>query len=495
MMKKISVVIAVMVCFWLVRLGTNLRYIGYEQIPELRIDEFNYVWQGLSLRKTGVPIGWVAFFDVYEGTSLPVKKGVVEGFGLRVEGKLMGWKEFTRDGAPMEAVEQIDYGKGTEHMLFAAPFFDHSPLGGLIYSWGENPDIQNLIEVKPENFRRTAITLSVITAVLVGILAYVIGGNAGITVLAVALYSTVPTYILATRTAYLENVVPIFALTGIIAAVAASKGIILRGAGWVLAGLGLGLAMVTKEPAVGFAFGTIIVCLIKRIERKYILALAIGIVVPLMVYIGWGTWLQKEVFWGIISANSGRADFGAMKLVTMMMALRFKDFPIDGWWIWGLSCLFIAAAGKENSKWLWVVVPAVGNLVIIMLMGSNNYPWYYMSLIPFAAIAMAVVAWELLANPNAFAAVAFFLIPVSSSFYWGYSSIRQGSTIMVYRILFGVFMASLAARKWSNQVWIKVVWSGVVILLLYQVSKWNVQGFQFVVANFGKLAIPSLPTF
>jgi len=253
------------------------RWFGYETIPAPITDEFDYAWQGLSLRQYGLPVGWTILDHIYKESKYQSRLASVDKFGVISDGKRIDLREFQKDRRPLIAVKEIDYTKGLEHMLFVAPFFDHPPLAGLIYSLGVGSEIKEFAEVKPAEFRRPALILAIVTAVLLFIFICLITSNPWIAALAIIIYSTVPTYLLATRTAFAENVEPPFILTHLIVLFLAvrlhtkqlNKWLILSAL--TLSGLIGGLAFLVKEPAIGFLIGSVVLLLINKLPKRYIL--------------------------------------------------------------------------------------------------------------------------------------------------------------------------------------------------------------------------------
>ena len=212
MVKKISLIIGILISVYVIYQSNFYRKFGYETIPQPITDEFTYIWQAISLEKNGLPMAWTINDGAYLNPKFKPIRGDVKGFGIENNGKNIDLKNFLNNPRPLSGVKEIDYSKGIEQMLFVAPFFDHPPLGGIIFSAGMKDKIKEVEDVKPGDFRKSAIILSIINSGLIFCLVYLLSKNPWIATLSVIIYSTVPTYILASRTAFLENAVVPFAL-------------------------------------------------------------------------------------------------------------------------------------------------------------------------------------------------------------------------------------------------------------------------------------------
>ena len=496
--------LSLLIAVFFINQSRYLRGLGYETIPEPHTaDEFDYVWQAISLQKYGLPVAWSMFNGVYSNPKYNSASRNLNGFTMSLGGKTIDLQDFKNNPRPITAVTQIDWGKGTEYMSFVMPFFDHPPLGGFIYSLGVNKNITEFNQVKPGDFRRPALVLALITAVLLYIFILQITGKPLVAALSSAIYSTVPTYIFATRGAYLENVSPPFILSHLILLIYSLKLIkdkkpILATVLIFVSGLIGSLGALSKETSVGFLLGSLIIVLITKVQRKYALTLIVGLVVPILVYIGWGMSLQKDLFIGVILGNLARGDFGSLKFLTILESLRFRDFPIDGWWVWGILSSFLVGKMVDihKNKYVYLALPLLFGVLTIILTANSNYSWYWLSLIPFFASAGAIILGDLFENPRFLELVAFILIPFSSSFYWGYSVFHQNSSqnLNVYRGGFVVLIVSYLVNKYLVRFkYRRYVWMFVFAFVLFEISKWNLQSIQYLVAHWGNLPVPSIP--
>ncbi len=502
MIKKFSIVISILVAAIIIKQTILLRQFNYGAIPSPIIDEFNYVWQARSMQEYGLPMAWTLNSGVYKNSKYSPKIGNLQGFNITDNGKKIDLKQFKQNSKPLSAVKEIDYGYGKEQILFVAPFLDHPPLGGFIYNLGMPKNVKEVEEVKPEDFRKSAIVLAVITSVLLFTFLFLITSNPWIAVLSTIIYSTVPTYILATRMAFLENVVsPLALITFIllfwgVKSFENRKNLKLTYLLIILAGIVGGFGVLAKEPAIGFVVGAAVLLIINRVNRKIIISFLISAALPILIYIGWGFWLQKDLFVGIFLENVGRGYFGAIKMVTQLEALKFKNFPVDGWWIFGFISFLLISIKQKNKKILFLTIPLLTHLLTFLFMGSPNYPWYYLSCIPFLAGCSAVLIWQIYKKPNIGSALAFFLIPFSSSYYWGRTALSLEPSINHYRYIFLMFITLLIFKlKFQKNIIVKFIWFAFLAYLIGRIVIYNEIFFPYLMAHWGNLPVPSLPYF
>ncbi|MCX6726944.1 MAG: hypothetical protein NTY75_03985 [Candidatus Shapirobacteria bacterium] len=496
--RIICLMVAILISFWVVRKSVSLRWFGYGSYPTPITDEFDYVWQGVSLKRYGLPMAWTILNGVYINVKLNPKQGDVEGFGINVGEGIVNWEKFKKDPSPLLAVKEIDYVKGKEHMFFVAPFFDHPPLGGLIYSLGVDNDIKNVEDVHPGDFRRPALVMAVITAILLFIFLTLITSNPWVGTLGLVIYSTAPIYLLATRTAFLENVVSPFILIHLILLFLYVKYFSKKFSLVFLISSGVvgGLSVLAKEPAIGFLFGSTILLWKNKVNLKNILLFLGCCAAPILVYAGWGLWLQKDLFMAVLLNNVSRGYFGAIKIVTMLETLKFKDFPTDGWWIWGLLSFALISIKVKDKKILFLTLPLFTHLLTILLIGSGNAPWYWISMIPFLAGCSGLMIWKIINKPNLVTALLFFFIPFSSSYYWGREALGILPSISHYRMSLVVFGLMLLGRiKWGKNIIVRVLWMIFMAWMMYKIVIFNEVFFPYLMAHWGSLSIMSLPNY
>jgi len=480
--KYFLAIVSISLAFLVIKHGLVLRNFNFDVYPTPALDEYNYVWQAISLKKTGVPMAWTMNGGEYQSEKYSPIHGGIEGMTINSQ----TIKQFRENRRPLNAIADLDYGLGMRQVLFVAPFFDHPPIGGMMYEMGMPKNIEKIDQVIPSDFRRSAIALAVITSVLLYILLFLIFKNPWLPLLSTIIYSTVPTYILATRTTYLENAVAPLVVLSLIFLVLAIN----RRNYWfmILSGLVGGLSVLAKEPAIGFLLGFFILLIVNKVPRKNIVAFIISAAIPVLAYVIWGLWLQKDLFLGVFFTNAGRSYFGAIKMVTQLQSLGFKNFPTDGWWIWGFVSFLIISLKSKNKKILFITIPSFAHLLTVLLMPSPNYPWYLISCIPFLAASSAILIWQIIKKPTVATAMAFFLIPFSSSYYWGRVSLSLAPDIRHYGYIFLIFAAFLLVRlKFSRFKITHYIWFLFMAGLMYRIFIYNEVFFPYLMAHWGGL--------
>jgi len=495
-MKKILLIFCILFSGIVIYLFAKDRSIGFAKIPDNKIfDERNYVLQGLGLRTNGVSIG---YSDSGEYTKMPdsVNDTKLEGFSILVNGVQPNLNNLKAFPKPVISVNEFDFGYGTQHVKFVQPFLDHPPLGGLIYSLGVSKEAKSFLDIKPEDYRKPALYLAVITSILLFIFVYQVFKNPVIALLSTVAYNTTPSYLLITRFALLENLVAPLALL--------SLNLLMLGKHLkennkktyivlALAGFVAGLNILAKEAAIGFLLGGIFLLIYYKIPKSKIFTYTLSSLIPILIYVFWGYWYFQGLFGKILIFNVSRGFLGSLNFINIFSSIGFKNFTFDGWWIWGfLSLVLIYYAARKKAA--PILIPLLCELFIILFLSGINYPWYYFALIPLLSSAAGYVLWNLIVNPNILTLSMFFLFPLSSSFYWGYTVFHMPPQSSTYRILIIFFMLLGAIRivfskyKVVTRLWV-IVFSFIIILLVGL----NHRAILYILANWSNLPIPAFP--
>lgn len=493
-MKKIFLILSIFISFLIIYKFGYDRWIGYSQIPDNGIfDERNYALQGISLRKNGVPIGW-SDLGIYSNIPKEVEIITMKDLGINVNNitpKLQNIKALYK---PVISVNEFDYGFGTRHVRFVQPFLDHPPLGGLIYSLGLPKDVNNFADIRPYDYRTPALYLAVITSVLIFLLAYQVFKNPFVSLLSVIVYNSVPTYLLASRYALLENVVAPISLLSLNFLIPAVKGIKKNKNSTILlliSGITAGFIFLAKESGVGFILAEILLLIYYKVPKKKSFWFLSGVSLPIILYLTWGFWFFGDFFFKVMLANSQRGFIGSLNFIKIFSNLGFKPFSLDGWWIFGFLSVILLFFG-DRKKFAPILIPFICELFVILFLSGINYPWYYFALIPYLSVAAGYILWKVIYEPDAVLLPIFFLFPLSSSLYWGYT-VRHGEpSNLLYRIILVIFTtASVIRLICPNKKYVRILWIIFSVLIIAGLVKLNHSSILYIIANWNKNIVPT----
>ncbi len=471
-----------------------LRSIGYDQIPETYIvlDERTWVWQGLSIRKTGIPAGWSQLQAYKMGFG-----GAVDGLNVAVDEKQPSIQNFSSFPKPALAVLEFDYGRGTKHTPIVQPLIEQPPLGGLILSSLVSSKVKTFTDLTPFEFRKVSLWLGVVTGALIFILGWQVFNNPFIALLAAAIYGSVPTFVLLSRYSLLENVLNPFMLLTINLLVFAQKNNLAKNF-LILAGIVSGLAALTKITG-WFVLPTGFVLLLYwRVRFRELLYFVIPSIIVGSVYFAWAFFLDPKLFFEIVIYQGIERGFiGSINFLVSATQVGIFNFPLDGWWIGGFLTLLLISFRKEYAP---VFLSATIILVLTLLVGGANFPWYFIPMIPFMCLATAKFFWQVATNPKFSSILIFFLVFVSSTFYWGYGvfqaslqSTNYQQPYGLYRILLIFFVvAGLILSIQSKFKKLKYLWFIFMVIVTLMLIRFNERSLYFILSNWGKL--PSLFT-
>lgn len=475
----------------------NLRSIGYDRIPEpfYIMDERTYIWQGLSIRKSGIPMGWIAELQSYPNRV----GGNLKGFNITVNGvlpTLSNYKDFPK---PVVAVVEMDYGKGIRHTQLIQPLIEKPPLGSLILGLGVPDKLSSIIDVSPTDFRRVTLYLALVTEILMFLLGWQLFKNPMAGLLSAVLYGSIPTFILLSHYALQENVLtPILLLMlNLLIFAKQNEGKYFSKLGIVLAAVSAGLSSLVKETGWFFILLGIFLLWFWKFPRRLIILFTLVAVSLGILYFLWVLYLAPDLFFKLFLAEGVNKGFvGSLNLLTSITKVNIINFPFEGWWLTGfISLLFIP---KEKRY-----VPIFASIIAILLsalclIGFNN-PWYFMPLIPFMCLALTYLLWKVIFNPSLFEIMFFFLTIFSISFFWGYIVYKNPSDIPhyqyqpfnLYRILFVLFLGSGLVWEFLPKVKrFKIFWIILMIGIIYQTIIWNDRALFYILSHWGK--IPSM---
>lgn len=497
--KVVKTIFWIILLLFSLKMGADLRLTGYSAIPEpyIILDEHTNVWHGVSLRKTGVPAAW-SILGIYMTDLKTVgAEGRVGGFNLSVNGKKPTFENFSTFPKPVVGVSEFNFGRGLSHTRLVQPYLDHPPFGAYILSLFVSEKASTFGEVNDYDLRQSSLYLAILTQVLIFVLALLITRKPLIGIIASTVYATVPSYLLLSRYALLENVLSPIVLVGIILLILAKSRLGKKKLGslltvlLVLAGIVGGLGALTKLVGWIFILANIVLLYLWKFKLKHILTFALPAFLIGILYFVWGFYLSPKLFTDLFLLQTQRGFIGSLNLLTTFFKVSIFNFPLDGWWIGGFIALLLIPKKKE---YLPIIVGAVAVLFSALYVVGANFPWYFIPLIPFMAIAVGVFFYNLAAKPSLGPILFLLFTFVSSSFYWGYGVFQKTQPFNLYRLIFLLFtgMGIFWEVSKKNSKYKKIWYWGVIILLLV-LAFLNRRSMFFILGNWGKFPLIYTP--
>ncbi|HJX59016.1 hypothetical protein A2V56_02645 [Candidatus Woesebacteria bacterium RBG_19FT_COMBO_42_9] len=490
--RKYSIVFWAILLVFSLKLGADLRSVGFSVKPDpfIILDEHTNVWHGLSIRSSGVPAAWSILNAYMVDSQKTGAGGRIDGFNLTVADIKPSLGNFSSYPKPAIGVAEYDFGRGLSHTRMVQPYLDHPPFGALVLSLFVNKDAKTFGDVSSYDMRRSAIYLGILTQFLIFVLALQMSRKPLVGLIASTVYGTVPSYLLVERYALLENVMAPLILLALIILVFAkakpSRGLL------VAAGVVGGLLALTKLAGWVFVLAFAALLIYWKFKIKDILCYLIPAVVVGSLSFVWGLWLAPKLFLDLFLFQSIERGFiGSINLLVTAFKVSIFNFPVDGWWLGGFIALLLIPKKREYMPMLFSIVATLFSA--LWLVGAN-FPWYFIPLIPFVSIAIALFFYNLATSPTFSSILLAFLVFISSSFYWGYGVFQKNQPFGIYRLLFLIFVgagAFWAFYKKSKR--FKKVWFWGVILLLLTLTLLNRRSLFFILDNWGKLPLIYTP--
>ncbi|MDD2224584.1 MAG: phospholipid carrier-dependent glycosyltransferase [Candidatus Shapirobacteria bacterium] len=482
-----------------------IKWLGYERIPDTTIfDERNYPFVGDTFRKTGIPTGWTNM-DVYK--ILDDQKTHNKGFNgvsITVNNQNPTLKNISDFNYPVTFVTDVDIGKGKETIRLVQPFFDHPIFGSFLFSLGIKSDVSSFDSLKPAEYRQIALYLSLITGVLIFIFGFLLYKNLIVSFLSLIIYSTVTTFVLMSRFALFENILIPFSLLifSLIILFIQNKNKKLSPLLLLTAGIFSGLAFITKESAIFIILAVLVFLFKEKIPFKKYLYFLIPFIIISSLYYGYMYYLAPDLFFKLLFDQANRGFYGPLGFLSSVIGPNFKNFPKEGYWIFGLISLFTICY-KNTKKHFYIITVFTSYLFVFLFLGGSNYPWYSLPFMPFLIIASGYFLYKLLTEPSLISLAIFYILPFLSSFYWGYFTYKTNNnnySIFRFSLLFFILLyitekyLTINIKIFNKQFKLGyIIWIISLLLVFWQMNKWNLQGFQYIIANWGKL--PEIFTF
>lgn len=491
--------------FWIIlllislKIGYDLRLIGYNLIPEpyIILDEHTNIWHGVSLRKTGIPTAWsILPFYIDESRTIGAG-GPLDSFNLSVDEKKPTLRNYFKFPKPVVGLAEFDFGRGINNTPLVQPYLDHPPLGAFLLGLFVSKDVTTLSEVNNFDLRQGSLYFAVFTQFLIFVLALLITKKPLIGIMASTINGTVPSYLLLSRYALLENVLTPLILFGLILLILAKDKLEINKNNkyinliLVTAGIIGGLGALTKLVGWVFVLACVGLLYFWKFNWRQILKYLLPAIVVGSLYFVWGLWLSPKLFIDLFLTQGSRDFIGSINLLVTFFRVSIYRFPLDGWWIGGfISLLFI----PNIKKYLPIIIMTIATLFSALCLVGANYPWYFIPLIPFMSVSIALILYKFASKPTVTSAMLIFLTFVSSSFYWGYGVYQKIQPFNLYRfivILFIIICLSINFLK-DNVKFRKIWYIGVMVLFIILILL-NRQSMFYILGNWGKLPLIYTP--
>ena len=452
-MKKIFFIFCSLLVLFLSSKYYYQKWFGHELIPNHDIlDERDYAFVGYTFRKTGIPTGW---------TTLGAYKTVSQ----------------RNHQYPVISVVDVNVGKGKETIILVKPFFDQPLFGSFLYSLGIQNNPQTFDAVNPSDYRSMAINISVVTGILLFIASFIIYRNFFISLFSLVIYSTVPSFIFFSRFALLENILIPLSLLNLIF-ISSRRKIFL-----IIAGLIAGLALITKIQGIYILLFSLIYLVNQKYHKKDILLLLAGFSVFPIIYYSYCLYLSPELLINVYLNQSGRGFFGSLNFLVSIIQPKFHQFPIDGYWLWGLIS-FVILSVQKSSQFIPIKLGFLSYLLVYLFFGSADYPWYVLPFLPYLIISSAKFLYDQFTSPKLSSLLILLVLPISTSLFWGHTIINpQENGLLVYRlVILTIVVGFLIKRYFKNIFWIIFMMTIIIII-----NKFNHQAFLYITSNWNHL--------
>jgi hypothetical protein len=494
------------------------RWIGYESIPKTTVilDEKNYVAAGYSFRKTGIPTAW-SNLNSYTLPKEEQENKVIDfnNVSIIVDGQEPNLKNKKLFDYPVFYVTNTDVGKGQESILLVQPFFDHPLLSGIFYSLWTKDKPNHFADFKVADFRKGALFLGTLTSLLIFFIAFLLTKNWLVSFFSLFIYSLGPTYVLSSRYALIENLLIPLSLLTLLFLIIWQK--YRKKAVWlILAGVATGLAISTKESGIFVLIMGLIILIKEHLPFKKLLFYLIPSLLIGSSFYLYALWLAPQLWTNLFFNQTGRGFFGPLAFLYSSRQINFEGFPLDGFWLWGLILIPLSFFRKEKLS--PILIGFLSYLLVFLIFGGFNYPWYYLPFIPFVVLVSGYELYLLLNKPNIVSLLLFFLLPFSSAMFWGWTVSKDHGQAGFYRLSLGFFLLGFLFFKTKDTPWqeykgkfanklkplikafqfkegliFKLAWYVFFGVILFWTFRWSGRGIQYLVLNWGHL--PELFSF
>lgn len=364
-----------------------LRKRDYAQIPipGQSVDEYSYSWVGLSLIKTGMPIG------------------------------ISGIPGYQNQLSRYINVDRLYQTVSSDPLTINYPWMDHPPLLGLITGSYASLAGANVFEdTTALLIRRPIIIISTISVALLMIFCW-LNFNFISCIISGAIYATTPLVVLSSRMIQAENaIIPCFLTVMICLSLYINK----KNDLWlILAGVFSGIATLFKLTGIVCYLFVFLSLLYQngKFNRQFFKDLRFFLLISLPIssmFIFYGLAYGSKNFFTILFSNANRFyGIGPNAIIDLIRNQRLTQhkFLPEIWLIVGWFTFMISSFKEKKSiSSILIYISLISYLIIYIFFGSQPYGWYTFPFWPLLILSLTDFLFNSLQN-NQNTLITFFI--------------------------------------------------------------------------------------
>ena len=336
-------------------LGIYLRADNLYTWPRLgaTFDEYAWTWQGMNLIQKGVPSSWSPH-------------------------------------PQYESFRQVYYQEA--HFRIVTPFLEHPPLFGLIAGgFALLSGVNDMFSLNIRDIRLLSLILGTLSIGLVFLLVRQLYDEK-VALIASFLYAIIPSIAVGSRIVQNENFfIPAWLLALYLASkYIKSKNILYRNFAAVICGL----LILAKIPWIAAA-GSIFLIFLYLKKYKDALVFIIAPVLGLLVFLSYGIYYDKDLFFNLWGLQVARYDLTFTSFYAIFQKPYLVDrFYLDGWIYFGWFAFILIL---KDFKKHYLIIFALLSYLVIFISGIPDEPghgWYRYPFYPFLIISLALFIKE-----------------------------------------------------------------------------------------------------
>lgn len=285
--------------------------------------------------------------------------------------------------------------------------------GGYAYLKG----VRNFQDSSVGILRRPFLKISWITTILIFVLATQLFGKIE-GILSALLYSIIPTTIISSRLALMENgYIPLFLGSMIFAHLFLEKRLKKL---WIIACILGFLGLLIKLWAGSIVLSLIFIALFfGKKDKKFMIVSAVTAgIAALVTFASVGLMYNWNMFLSVLKSNANRFYGASSEVVFQALTgsrITTSKYLTDGW-IFAAWISFLALILNKTKKYsLILLISVFSYLAVFVFFGSESYGWYKYPFFPFLIIALSKILVDLFRKPNLLAAVILFSLPIGTA--------------------------------------------------------------------------------